>query len=363
MISQLYELLFDFGRTRMGAALSQVDLDLILAKTRHLWCEMRNRRIFITGGTGFFGCWLLESFLHANRELGLDARATVLTRQPAAFARKCPHLASDPAIALHTGDVRHFSYPDGDFHYVIHAATESSAGETPLKPHELLDTIVQGTERVLRFAATRGTGKFLFTSSGAVYGRQPASISHIPEEYSDALDPLAPGDEYAEGKRAAESICATYSNRHGIECKVARCFACVGPHLPLDAHFAIGNFIRDAMRGGPIEVNGDGTPMRSYVYAADLAIWLWTIMLRSSGETVFNVGSEESISILDLARLVRKAMGSSIEIRVAQLATSGAEVQHYVPNTARARHELDLTCEVSLEDAIRRTVAWHGYQL
>jgi len=345
----------------MSAPLSQVDLDLVFSKTRDMWCEMRGKRLFITGGTGFIGCWLLESFVDANRALRLGAHATVLTRNPAEFARKCPHLVSDAAISLHTGDVRHFAYPDGEFEFAIHAATESSAREAPLQPLELLETIVQGTERVLEFAATHGTRKFLFTSSGAIYGRQSPSIGRIPEEYSGASDPLDPPDEYAEGKRAAERMCADFAMKCPIECKIARCFTCVGPHLPLGAHFAVGNFIRDALRDGPLDVKGDGTPLRSYMYAADLAIWLWTILFRTSTEQVFNVGSEEAISILDLAYAVRSAIGSPAAIHVAHRATPGAAPPIYVPDTSRARQELGLTCNVPLEDAIRRTAAWHGY--
>jgi nucleoside-diphosphate-sugar epimerase len=346
---------------RIGRPLSQVDLDLILAKTRNLWGEMRNQRIFITGGTGFFGCWLTESFAHANRELALDARVTILTRDPAAFAHTCLHLASDPAITLLPGDVRDFAYPDGDFEYVIHAATESSARQAPQKPLEMTETILRGTERVLEFAATHGTGKFLFTSSGAVYGSQPASITHLAEDYPSARDPLDHASEYAQGKRQAESMCAAYSNKYGFECKIARGFAFVGPHLPLDAHFAIGNFIRDAMHGTSIEVNGDGTSKRSYMYAADLAIWLWTILLRGPSNQVFNVGSEQAISILELAHAVAAALSSQATVRVAQREIAGAKAQLYIPSTRKAQHDLGLHCEVALEDAIRRTAAWHGY--
>jgi dTDP-glucose 4,6-dehydratase len=265
---------------------------------------------------------------------------------------------SDPAITLVTGDVRDFTYPRDDFPYVIHAATESSARQ---KPQEMTETILRGTERVLEFAAAHGTRKFLFISSGAVYGSQPASVSHLDENYAPVPDTLDRASEYAQGKRAAESMCAAYSNKYGIECKIARGFAFVGPHLPLDAHFAVGNFIRDAMRGTEIEVNGDGTAKRSYMYAADLAIWLWTILLRAPANQVFNVGSDQAISILELAHAVAAAIGSPATVRVAQKAVAGAEVQQYVPSTSKAQRELGLTCEVALEDAIRRTAAWHGY--
>jgi nucleoside-diphosphate-sugar epimerase len=342
----------------MAPPVSQLDLDLMLAKTRDLFGEMRKQRIFITGGTGFFGCWLIESFAHANRELGLDARATILTRDPAAFARKCPHLASDPAITLLTGDVRDFAYPDGDFQYVIHAATESSGKQKPL---QMTETIVRGMERVLEFAATRGTRKFLFTSSGAVYGSQPASIPQLAEEYAGAPYPLDHASAYAQGKREAEAMCAAHNNKYGYECKIARGFAFVGPHLPLDAHFAIGNFIRDAMRGVSIEVNGDGTSKRSYMYAADLAIWLWTILLRGRSNQAFNVGSDQAISILELAHAVAAALRSPATVRVAQKEIAGASAQLYIPSTRKAQQDLGLHCEVALEEAIRRTAAWHGY--
>jgi nucleoside-diphosphate-sugar epimerase len=345
----------------MAAPLATDDLDWILANTRGLWSEMRGQRIFITGGTGFFGCWLVESFLHANRVEKLGAQATVLTRDPAAFAAKAPHLASDPTLALLAGDVRDFAFPEGEFRYVLHAATEASAKQAAENPVEMLETILRGTERTLEFAATRGTQKYLLTSSGAVYGTQPPSISHLAEEYSGAPNQLDPASVYSEGKRAAELMCAVYGKTHGFECKIARCFAFVGPHLPLDAHFAIGNFIRDAMRGESIQVQGDGTPKRSYMYAADLAIWLWTLLFRAPPLDPYNVGSDQSISISDLAHAVTAALGSTARVRVAQCPTPGAELRQYVPRVEKALRELGLRCEITLDDAIRRTAAWHGY--
>ena len=342
----------------MAPPLPGEDLGLILAKTHRLWHEMRDEQIFITGGTGFFGCWLVESFAYINRLEGLNARASVLTRNPEAFRRNCPHLAADPAITLLAGDVRSFSYPDQEFKYVIHAATESSAKDVPESPLETLATILQGTERTLKFAASHGTEKFLFVSSGAVYGRQRGGP--VAEDERSGPDPLDPSSAYAEGKRAAELMCSLYAEHSEMECKIARCFAFVGPHLPLDAHFAIGNFIRDAMRGGPIEIHGDGSPRRSYLYAADLAIWLWTLLFQGPSMQAFNVGSEEAISIRELAQAVVAELSPRVQVKIARDPAEGQEIQQYVPSTQRARLQLGLAQNVALSEAIRRTAAWYS---
>ena len=99
------------------------DLDYVLYNTKDLWEELRSQQIFITGGTGFFGCWLLESFLWANQKLNLNTSAMVLTRNPDGFRNKAPHLANNPAIQFHIGDINSFKFPQGHFSHIIHAAT------------------------------------------------------------------------------------------------------------------------------------------------------------------------------------------------------------------------------------------------
>jgi dTDP-glucose 4,6-dehydratase len=343
--------------------LANQDLDLILQETQSLWDELRNQRLFLTGGTGFFGCWLTESFLRINRVLQLNAHLTVLTRDPAAFTRKCPHLAADLALTLLEGDVRTFSFPSGDFPFIIHAATEASAKQSAEHPLEMLTTIIDGTARVLDFAATHGARKLLLTSSGAVYGKQPPAISHIPEDYVGAPDPLDPANVYGIGKRASEQLCALNARTTGIEIKIARCFAFVGPHLPLDAHFAIGNFIRDTLNDQPIAIGGDGTPLRSYLYAADLAIWLWTILFRAPSMQAFNVGSEEAINIRELAHTITATLNPALAIDIAKTPIPGSSPAQYVPSTHRAQQLLALKQHISLEEAIRRTAAWHTNQV
>lgn len=347
----------------MAAPLTIDDLELVLEQTQNLWSEMRGQTLFLTGGTGFFGCWLVESFCHANRELQLDAHITILSRDPAKFHEKCPHLASDPAIAFHAGDVRDFAFPPGDFRFVIHAATETTAKNGVVEPLATLSTILAGTERTLKFAAQCGARKFLLTSSGAVYGRQPAEMTHVPESYAGAPDPVDAGSVYGEGKRASELLCALYQKEaeargDSLEAKIARCWAFCGPHLPLDAHFAIGNFIGDVMAGRPISIGGDGTPRRSYLYAADLAVWLWTILFRGPALVPINVGSARDVSIHELAKIVAATLAPSTQIRVAKQVIPGAAPAQYVPSIERAQALLGLRETVGLEEAIRRTFAW-----
>ncbi len=337
------------------------DLDHIVAHTKGLWDELRGERIFITGGTGFFGCWLLESFAWANDRLGLDAQAVVLTRNPDAFRKKAPHLASHPAIRFHVGDVCDFAFPEGRFGYVIHAATETNTKLDNPPPLLLFDTSAEGTRRTLEFARSRGAHKFLLTSSGAVYGQQPADLTHIPEDYHGAPTTTDLNSAYGHGKRTAEFLCAAFAAEYGLEAKLARCFAFVGPYLPLDSGFAIGNFIRDAMQGGPIQVNGDGTSYRSYLYAADLAIWLWTLLFRGRSSWPYNVGSDLDLTIRDLAFKVAQVF-PGLSVQIAQALTPGKAVARYVPATGRARSELGLAAYIGLDEAIVRTIRWHLFQ-
>ena len=346
------------NHTRPLSRLFAEDLQHVLAHTRELWEPLRGRRLFLTGGTGFFGTWLVESFLWINGQLDLGARLLVLSRDPQRFARKAPHLAADPALSLVQGNVTDFLFPGGEFSHVIHAATEACdpAGVDRLA---VLDRDVRGTRRVLDFARHCGARRFLLTSSGAVYGRQPPELSHVAEDYPGAPDTMNPDSGYGHGKRMSELLCALYARAYGLETTIARCFAFAGPHLPLDANFAIGNFLRDALHGGPITIQGDGTPLRSYLYAADLAVWLWTILLKGTPCRPYNVGSDAALSIADLARTVAEVVAPEAEIRLLQSPQPNRPAERYVPSIERARGELRLEPWISLKDSIGRTAHWH----
>ena len=338
-------------------ALPKEDLDHVLEHTRPCWEQLRGGRIFVTGSTGFFGVWLLETFAYANSALKLGASLVGLSRDPAAFYAKVPHLAGESSITLQRGDVRDFEFPEGAFTHVIHAGTTSSA---PVAPDEMINTIIGGTQRTLDFAVSSGAKRFLFVSSGAVYGRQPADMTHIPETYNGAPDPMDPNSAYGEGKRVGELLCSIAHKEHGLETTIARCFAFVGPHLPLDAHFAIGNFIRDALKGQPIQVK-NGSPYRSYLYAADLSVWLWAILFKGAACHPYNVGSDQEISIAQLAETVASVSGGATSPSISQPLNSCAFIpSRYVPSVERAQSELALHLLIPLNQSIHRTAVWNS---
>jgi dTDP-glucose 4,6-dehydratase len=329
--------------------------------TRDLWEDLRGARIFITGGTGFFGHWLVESFLFANQQLDLKASASVLSREPASAQLAFPHLFSDSAITMQRGDVRNFEFPFGEYTHIIHAATDASAKLNEENPLLMLDTIISGTRHTLDFATQCKAEKFLLTSSGAVYGKQPSDMTHIPEDYQGAPDSSNPKSAYGIGKRTAEHLCALYSKQYGLHPTIARCFAFVGPLLPLDIHFAIGNFIRDAMNGGPIMIKGDGTPLRSYLYAADLTIWLWTILLRGEPCRPYNVGSDESFSVAEIAQHVADQSPGNIVVEKYFTPNPLQSPDRYVPAILRAKDELKLDIRISLDHGIQRTINYYQH--
>ncbi|HOI73827.1 MAG TPA: NAD(P)-dependent oxidoreductase [Syntrophales bacterium] len=335
------------------------DLDHVLERTRDLWEELRGGRIFITGGTGFFGCWLLESLLWANRELGLKARAVVLTRDPGRFAKKAPHLAGDPAVRLLTGDMGRFRFPRGPFTHLIHAAVYQEPEGGKIRPRRMADEMIRATNRVLDFCMEAGVRKMLLVSTGAVYGPPPAGMDRVPEDFTGSRDPASGEDAYHHVRRIMETLTVLRAEECGFEAKVARCFSFIGPYLPLDGRFAAGDFIRDALAGRTVVVKGDGKAVRSYLYAADLAVWLWTILFRGVSGRPYNVGSERAVTIRQIARAVSRQHAPPLKVTVLGKETRGVAPGRYVPDTSKASSELGLGQEINLHSAIGKTMLWN----
>jgi dTDP-glucose 4,6-dehydratase len=316
--------------------------------------------LFVTGGTGFIGKALLRHWVDRPEALA-GWRFTLLSRHPELFRQTFGDLLAGLDVQLHRGDIMHpASLPDdASITHVLHGATDSTIGPS-LPPLVRFDQIVQGTRNVLETARRLGVKRLLLISSGGAYGPPSPGMESIPETWNGMPDPLEPQNAYSLAKRQAEHLCALYHEAYGVESVIARGFAFVGEDLPVDAHFAIGNFLRDALRGDTVTVQGDGTPIRSYMDQRDLARWLTVMLLKGQAQRAYNVGSDHAVSIADVAHIIaRHGAHPALPVNVLRAAPMGQAARRncYVPDLSRARTELGLDVEFGLEAAIEHTLA------
>lgn len=336
--------------------LLEEDLNHVRRNSEGVWREMQGKRIFVTGGSGFIGRWLVESLLYANRTLHLGVYLVILTRSAARFREASPHLAVDSALSLVEGDIKDFALPVERFDYLIHAAADTRL--TNSDPTAAINNEVAGFHRTFSFAVKARVSRVLFVSSGAVYATRTTN-EPISEDASCDLDQAKRESRYGEVKRLGELYGGSYAAQFGLDVIFGRCFSMFGPYQDLESHFAIANFLRDALAGSDIIVRGDGLDQRSYLYAADLAIWLWHLLIFGESRAPYNVGSDIPISLSDLASVIARVAGAGSRVRVLGGARQGLAGSIYLPNVDKARRELGLGQLIGLEEGIRRTLRWN----
>lgn len=334
------------------------DLDLALALTSNFWTRFDGSRLLITGGTGFIGSWLVQTIQRANDRGHSHIDLVVLTRDGHRARAQAPHMFARADTQLITGDVLDFSTPVGALDLCIHAATDVGTTGTAHDPRQLFDTIVLGTRRVLDVAHGHGASRVLLASSGAIYGTQPPELERMSEAYAGAPDPLLTSAAYGNGKRAAESLACAIAAQSGLPVSMARIFALLGPGMPLNGLFAAGNFIRDVLAGETPRLQSDGRPIRSYLYMADLVVWLLRILESGESGQAYNVGSEQAISIRNLAGEIANAAGIQASPYIAQTSPLTKLPPRYVPDTRKARQTLQLAQYTTLPDALSKTIQW-----
>lgn len=333
------------------------DLEEIYQNSVHDLEELVNKPLVITGASGFVGTWLTLSWVSARKKLNGRGRLLITSRNPELLLPLTNIIDSDSPITAVPSDIRNLAIP-GDFvsGNLIHAATPASAALNSSDPAQMLKIIIEGQETVLA-EAIRTNNKVLFLSSGAVYGRQPMDLGQLTENWEGG--PLI-GDSnsaYHEGKRVAELMGNIASEKQGLHFVTARLFAFIAPFLPLGTHFAAGNFIRDAVTSNQIEIHSGGGSIRTYLYATDLCSSLWALLSRGQPGRAYNVGSQEEVTIMELANQVAAIANPKAKV-VVRGVDSPANMSRYVPSVERISKELGVSQSVTLQQAVLRTSSW-----
>lgn len=318
--------------------------------------SLAGQHLLLTGCTGFFGKWLLATLAACNLQ-GAAIQVTALSRAPEGFLQDYPEYADVPWVQWIKADVQDLRHIRvlRPVDLILHAATDTLAG-AHADPLRIFDTIVQGARQVLDLAVRSGAKRVLFTGSGAQYGAF-APGQPVLESATSACNSASASNAYGEAKRAQETLAALYAERHGLEVVLTRCFAFSGPGIALDGHFAIGNFVRDALWRDELVLNSSGQAVRSYLHGADLAVWLLTLLVKGETGGVYNVGSDQALTIAELARRVVACIAPGKVVRVLGQAEPGPPRSYYVPDVQKARG-LGLGVWTSLDESIVSMARW-----
>ncbi|NLI78217.1 MAG: NAD-dependent epimerase/dehydratase family protein [Candidatus Riflebacteria bacterium] len=324
---------------------------------------LRGETLLVTGGTGFVGTWLAELGAWLNDEHGFGLHMILLSRQESDFAGKAPHLAGRKDIRLLKMDVRNVQEFPPEVTLLVHAAGTPDNRFHATDPLSTMDIFVRGCRSVLNAAARLPALKrVLHLSSGLVCGGQPLDLPRMPESFAGRAEFGSVASCYTESKRMAETVCAGFRSQHRLPIVVARPFAFIGPYQLLDRPWAINNFVRDALLGGPIRIQGDGETVRSYLYGADLACWLYAMLLEGQIGHAYNVGSPEPVTLKDLADLIADQLSRRPKIERNLATASRFQATRFVPDVTLAESTLGLQRRFPLLAAIRRTIAWNQAQ-
>lgn len=342
-------------------AMVRADAEAVLDGRTERLAALRGQHLFITGGTGFLGTWLLELAKILNERHGFGLRVTVFSRNTQAFAARWPHLGREKWVGLQEGDIRYFTELPRDVRYVVHAAALTDRRVFASHPSAVAETNSLGTLRILRAATLlEDLQKVVLLSSGLVYGTQPWERPLIDEDFGGVLRCNDVNAVYPESKRLAEVMAQCAISESKLPVVTLRPFAFVGPYQSLQLPWAVTDFIRDSFRGGPIRIMGDGSTVRSLMYYSDFAFGVLLALAAGRARTTYNLGSDEPVDLLTLAQKITRYFSPVPEIRL-RLGQTGHDRSRLVPDMARMTRELDFKATVTLDSALQKTIEWNRH--
>jgi UDP-glucuronate decarboxylase len=335
------------------------DLEKIVAEHFH-WDFYRNQTVFVTGGAGLLASYLVRSLLLANDCLDLNLRLTCLLRSvPSDGSRLKPWL-HHPNLSLIYGNAENYPYVELESQdIVVHAASSASPLAYSQDPVGILLPNSVGTALLCEQARKWGSKRFLFFSTGEVYGVN--SKEQLDELDFGYLDPNTVRSCYAESKRMGETTCRAYAHQYGLSASCARIFHTYGPQMDLDDGRVFADFVRDALNGQPIALASTGTARRCFCYLVDAtAAFLQLLESGGPGEAYNLANPDAETSIIDLAHLIGglvepKLDVCSVDPSIAKPNYMASPVPRSLPSIAKLQ-ALGWRPTTSLESGFRRTL-------
>ena len=317
---------------------------------------LKNQKLLITGGTGFIGSWIAEFVAYLNDNHHFNISMVLVGRNTETFITEKKHLASRSDIQLISKDIRYINELPQDISYIIHAAASPDNRNHLSSPIETISTITRGTDNLIDSAfKLPNLKKFLYVSSGQVYGKSNNANALISESDFGPLNCNKVTAVYPEAKRLAESTCCAYSSQYKLPIVIARPFSFIGPYQSLSKPWAINSFINDALKNKTIRIIGNGEPVRSYMYPADMVVWLLKILIDGKENTAYNVGSPQGISLKDVAAKVVQLAQTNVNI---DIKFNNNDSNHYVPDISLCEKDLGLKINYTIEESICKSIEW-----
>ncbi|MGH7919274.1 MAG: UDP-glucuronic acid decarboxylase family protein, partial [Candidatus Dormibacteraceae bacterium] len=295
-------------------------------------------RAVVSGGAGFIGSHLCARLVGEGWDVvAVDNLVTGALENVRALARS-------PRFTLLEQDVTAPLEIAGPVDAVLHFASPASPVDFARIPVEILEVGTIGTRNLLELARA-SDARFLLASTSEVYG--DPLVHPQPESYWGNVNSTGPRSCYDEAKRCAEAFTMAYHRRHGVETRIMRIFNTYGPQMRVDDGRVIPNYLRQALHGEPLTVYGDGSQTRSLCYVEDLVSGALAV-LRGADPMPFNIGTQDEVTMVELAKMVRQATASPSEISFQPLPQDDPRQRR--PDSTRAREILNWAPRVALAD-------------
>ena len=329
------------------------DLNFIINKILDIKSNFNKKKILLVGGTGFIGKWLVMTFNQLNKKYKTNITIFILTRDKYKFLKHYSEFKKIKSVIFIQGDILNFKIKNIDFDYIIHAGSDLKVEKKDQGKY--LKELSIGSKRIFGIKNKKIKTRILFLSSGSVYKNNNAT-NKIGESkfYLPSKFPI--DNTYAFGKILAEIFAKLFIKFKNKNIIIVRGFSFVGPYQQFERGFAITDFIKDSLENKDIKLNNGNNIFRSYLYIADLIIWLLHILVRSKKGEIYNVGSDKEINLTKLSKKIIKINKSGS--KVIKNNNQNKKINYYVPNIDKAKKKFNLRVWTSLEHSIDKTTTW-----